>query len=222
MGFQQAYLVVEGDSQRRIDVWFNPTTLELKNSARWQRPNTLTGDAPSTYLGGREQALNLKFLFHADGQRTGEDVKAKIAELRALLKPVSQKIAGAERDRPPTVEFVWGTWTSEPSVVSAVDVTTELFDEAGLPLRAWVNLTMSKSLEGPEEAAKKKGTNPTTKGTRRRRGHQVAPGENIALIAHEHFRTPTRWKEIAEMNDLDDPLRVQAPRLLIVPLEHDE
>jgi hypothetical protein len=106
--------------------------------------------------------------------------------------------------------------------VTAVHVTTELFDEDGLPLRAWVELTMSKSLSSPEEAAKSQGTNPTTKGTRRRRGHQVAPGENIALIAHEHFRTPTRWKEIAEMNDLDDPLRVQAPSLLIVPLEHDE
>jgi hypothetical protein len=221
MGFQKAYLIVEPGS-RRIDIWFNPTTLELKNTGRWQDPDTATGDAPLTYLGGQEQALNLKFLFHAEGTRTGADVKAKIEQLRELLKPVSQNIPGVERDRPPTVEFVWGTWTSEPSVVKAVDVTTELFDEDGLPLRAWVGLTMSKSLLGPEDAAKKAATNPTTKGTRRRRGHQVAPGENLALIAHEHFRTPTRWKEIAEMNDLDDPLRVQAPRLLIVPLEQDE
>ena len=221
MGFQKAYLIVE-PGKRRIDIWFNPTTLELKNTARWQAPNTATGDAPYTYLGGQEQALSLKFLFHAEGMRKGEHVKAKIEQLRELLKPVPQQISGVERDRPPTVEFVWGTWTSEPSIVTAVDVTTELFDEEGLPLRAWVALTMSKSLSGPEEAAKKKGTNPTTKATRRRSGHQVAPGENIALIAHQHFRTPTRWAEIAAMNDLDDPLRVHAPRLLIVPLELDE
>ena len=218
MGFQKAYLLVEPGS-RRIDIWFNPTTLALTNSARWHKPATPKGkEAPLTYLGGQEQALSLKFLFHAEGMRKGADVKAKIEQLRELLKPVDQKIPGVERDRPPTVEFVWGSWTSEPSVVTEVAVTTELFDEDGLPLRAWVALKMSKSLTGPAEAP----TNPTTKGTRRRRGHQVAPGENIALIAHEHFRTPTRWKEIAEMNDLDDPLRVQAPRLLIVPLEQDE
>jgi len=221
MGFQKAYLDVE-NGKRRIEVWFNPTTLNLKNTARWRANDTATGAAPYTYLGGQEQALSLKFLFHAEGLRTGEHVKAKIQQLRDLLSPEPQEIPDVDRARPPTVEFVWGTWTSRPSVVTAVDVTTELFDGDGLPLRAWVALTMSRSVSGPEEAAKKKGTNPTTKATRRRRGHEVAAGENIALIAQQHYRTPTRWREIAEMNDLDDPLRLHAPTLLIVPLEQQQ
>jgi hypothetical protein len=151
---------------------------------------TKTGDAPKTYLGGQEEALTLKL-----------------------------GIDKVERARPPTVEFVWGAWTSQPSVVAAVDVETELFDGEGQPLRAWVTLRLSRSLSGPEEAARKKSANPTTKATRRRRGHEVGPGENLALIAQHHYRTPTRWREIADMNDLDDPLRLQAPTMLIVPLE---
>jgi hypothetical protein len=215
--FQQAYLSVNGGKQR-IDVWFNPTTLNVKSTARWGPAAAMTGDE-LTYLGGEEQALSLTFLFHADGARTGEQVQSKLDQLRNLLRPVDQVVDKVARKRPPTVEFVWGSWTSQPSVVTAVDVTTELFDGEGLPLRAWVALTLSRSLTSPEETAKKKKNNPTTMATQRRRGHEVVPGEDLALIAEHHYRTPTRWREIAEMNELDDPLRLEAPTLLIVPME---
>jgi nucleoid-associated protein YgaU len=216
--FQKAYLLVEGN--KRLACWFNPTSLNVKRTAKWESGDGAGGCGQQTYLGGQEQALSLKLLFHAEGARSGAHVQSAIKDLYALLEPPAK---GRDdnpltRKRPPTVEFIWGTYRSDPYVVTSVDVTTELFDIDGTPLRAWVGLSMSRSLDGPEKEAKKS-TNPTTKATQRRRAHEVGAGEDIALIAHHHYNDTTRWREIAEANYLDDPLRIHPPAMLIVPLE---
>lgn len=216
-GFLQAYLLVEDGTV--LTCWFNPTTLNVTRTAKWENANTLDGkEAPLKYVGGQEQALSLRLLFHAEGQRTGAQVKLAIEALYGLLEPKDQTAGNLAHPRPQTVQFIWGSYRSDPAVVTSVEVATELFDVDGTALRAWATLSLSRSLSGQEQA-RNKPTNPTTKATHRRRGHEVAPGEDLALIAHRHYRDPTRWREIAEENGLDDPLRVRAPDLLIVPLE---
>jgi nucleoid-associated protein YgaU len=212
--FQQAYLVVEGTSDPLM-CWFNPPNLNVTQSARWQAGESANGTpVPQTYLGGQEQALTLALLFHADGDRTGADVSQAIKSVQGLLEPVITPAGSLTRARPPTVEFVWGSYRSKPAVCTSVAVSTELFDQDGTPLRAVATITLANSPAAMTGAP----TNPTTKATHRRRAHEVAPGENLALIAQRHYRDPTRWREIAELNALDDPLRVAAPTILVVPL----
>jgi hypothetical protein len=215
--FQQAALLVDGGE--RIECWFNPTTLKVSRTAKWDRPNTLGGsDAPLTYLGGEEQALNLRLLFHAEPPHTGDDVQAAIDAIYDLMEPVDQEVGELVYSRPPTVRFAWGAYTSDPAVCSGIDVETELFDLDGTPLRAWVSLSLTHSFNGADEGEGEP-TNPTTRATYRRRLHEVAPGEDIALVAQHHYRDPTRWRQIADANGLDDPLRLAPPAILVVPLE---
>lgn len=215
--FARAHLLVDGGE--RIDCWFNPATLKISRTAKWDRPNTLAGsDAPLTYLGGEEQALSLRLLFHAEAPRTGADVDSAIKQMYALMDPRPKQIGKLVYSRPPTVRFAWGQYVSAPAVCRSVDVETELFDLDGMPLRAWVSLGLSHSFDGKGEE-KGKPTNPTTRATYRRRVHDIAPGEDIALVAQQYYGDPTRWRQIAEANGLDDPLRLAPPATVIVPLE---
>jgi phage baseplate assembly protein W len=39
--------------------------------------------------------------------------------------------------------------------------------------------------------------------------HLVQPGESLASIAHAHFGDASRWREIALLNDISDPMRLE-------------
>ena len=56
--------------------------------------------------------------------------------------------------------------------------------------------------------------NPTTRGTAGLRSHIVQDGDSLHSIAYESYGDPTRWRTIAEANEIDDPLR-SAPRHLL-------
>ena len=217
--FMQAQLLIEGGT--KLTCWLNPTSLNVKRTVKWQTDESLDGALGSqTYLGGQQQDLSLRLLFHAEDGRKAADVARAIKECYALLETRTKAGDGSplKRARPPIVELVWGSYRSDAAVVVSVDVTTELFDLDGAPLRAWVGLTLSRTLDDAEKKAKKP-TNPTTRATNDRRAHVVAAGEDIALIAHHQYGDPTRWSEIATANELDDPLRVHPTQLLLIPVE---
>jgi nucleoid-associated protein YgaU len=47
----------------------------------------------------------------------------------------------------------------------------------------------------------------------------VRAGDSLASIAQAHLGDPTRWRAIAEVNGIDDPLRLMPGTTLTVPLE---
>jgi nucleoid-associated protein YgaU len=42
-------------------------------------------------------------------------------------------------------------------------------------------------------------------------------GDTLASIAYQEYRDPNRWRALAEANKIDDPMRVKAGTVLIVP-----
>jgi len=60
-------------------------------------------------------------------------------------------------------------------------------------------------------------TNPTSGGLATRRTRTVVEGDTLASIAYEEYRDPNKWRALAEANDIDDPMRVKAGTVLIVP-----
>lgn len=47
--------------------------------------------------------------------------------------------------------------------------------------------------------------------------YTVAPGETLYQIASRHLGSGTRWVEIAALNDIKDPARVQAGQAILLP-----
>jgi nucleoid-associated protein YgaU len=212
-GFAKAYLLVEGGD--RLTCWFNPTSLHTTRTAAWEAQKTPSQAAPDlSYLGTDDGELTVDILLHADGEAAGRDVRAATDDLLALLDPTVALTGRAQR-RPPTVQFVWGAFSSFVAVCHSVDVTTALFDADGTPLRAVVKLSLRQFAaeigHGPAPPQ-----NPTTRATATRRSHTVVPGDSLQSIAYAQLGDPQRWREVAELNRIDDPTRLRPGQQLIV------
>jgi hypothetical protein len=214
----KAYLLIEESQQ--LECWFNPTTLALRRAASWTEDQSAAtlgqGTTKPAFLGGEGDVITLNLLLHVDDTRTGDELSENLDALLALVDATETSTRG--QLRPPTITVHWGSFVSCIMIARSVDVTVELFDVDGTPLRAIVNLGLTQFEPEPGQAAPK-GTNPTTRATQGRRVHHVKPRESIHLIAHHHLRDPARWREIAEANGLDDPLSIRAGDVLVVPVE---
>jgi nucleoid-associated protein YgaU len=96
-------------------------------------------------------------------------------------------------------------------VLAKVDVSYIRFDAEGKATRAKVTL----GCKIPPSALK--GTNPTSGGRPDRRGHLVTAGEDLPSIARANYGSPAYWRHLAELNRVDDPLRVRPGDRLYVP-----
>ena len=47
--------------------------------------------------------------------------------------------------------------------------------------------------------------------------HTVADGDSLASIAYDAYGDPTRWRMIAEANDIDNPLHLSRGTPLTIP-----
>lgn len=219
---QKAYLQIEsaGGGSTQLACWFNPTSFTQRRGATWKQEPTITQGAQNpAYLGGEGDTISLNLLLHVDDDRTGTQLAANIKQLLALVEATITPNANKPAQmRPPTMTMHWGSFVTDEMIAKSVDVTYELFDVDGTPLRATVTLALAQYQPGPGQGTAGP-TNPTTRATQARRAHRVQPGDTVHLIAHHHLRDPTRWRAIAESNHLEDPLRIRAGDVLVIPTE---
>ncbi|MGK0274477.1 MAG: LysM repeat protein [Ilumatobacter sp.] len=211
---QKAYL--ETESGGRVDCMFNPTTFSFSTSNSWQSDQVPGKDTPSMrYTGGGGGSFSLNLVFDTTG--TGKAVTAHTNKLLKLMD-VDEKLAGYDaaknNGRPPWVKFHWGTHLhSFKAVITSANVTFTYFSSEGLPLRANIDL----SLEQYEADAKWGPQNPTSGTPKPKRSHQVQVGETLDRIAARYFGDSTKWRDIATLNGIQDPLDLQPGRLLSIP-----
>ena len=211
---QKAYLEIE--SGGRVDCMFNPTTFSFSTDNRWDS-DSVPGKATPTlrYAGGSGGKFNLSLVF--DTTDTGKPVSLHSNKLLALME-VDDKLAGYDpalgNGRPPWVKFHWGTHVhSFKAVITSASVTFTYFSNEGLPLRANVEL----SLEQYEPDANWGPQNPTSGTPVPERTHQVQVGDTLDRIAARYYGDSNRWRDIANINGIADPLDLPPGQLLSIP-----
>jgi hypothetical protein len=211
---QKAYLEVE--SGGRVDCMFNPTTFAFSTSNNWESDKIPGKDTPSLrYAGGGGGTFSLSLTF--DTTDTGKSVTDHTEKLLALME-VDEQLAGYDPEknngRPPWVKFHWGTHLhSFKSVITSSNVTFTYFAADGLPLRASVDLSL-KQFEPDDNWGPQ---NPTSRTPKPKRTHQVQVGETLDRIAARYYGDPTKWRDIATLNNVVDPLDLSPGRLLSIP-----
>lgn len=209
----KAYLETEtGDT---INCLFNPSDLALSQANGWAG-DVMPGRGVPTlrYTGAASGQLRLTLFF--DTTDTGDAVTTYTAKIVQLME-VNTSIAGTDATsnnaRPPWVKFHWGDFHSFKAVVSSLDLTFEYFSSTGTPLRARAAIVLTQYQEdmafGPQ--------NPTSGTPRPHRVHRVQPGETLDRISAMHLGDPTKWRSIAEVNNIEDPLALRPGRLLAIP-----
>lgn len=217
-GFQQARLEIEGGTT--LTCWFNPTQYSIAKANAWSTRPVVGASLPSAQFGGgHARELSVELLFDAD---PGADVTGVTDELFRLMEADPARSSGQRNQaRPPTLTLTWGTFTSFRAVCRRLAVDFTLFKPDGTPIRARAALDLVQV-----EKDQRSGTgtpappqNPTTRSDQRIRSHVVVAGDSLQSIAYRHLGDPTRWREIATFNRIDDPLRLPSGARLSIPLE---
>jgi hypothetical protein len=217
-GFQRAELEIESGTP--IDCWFNPTQYSISKTNTWtMNPAPGSSLPPAQFGGGGARELSVELLFDAgpDGDVTGAtDHLFKMMEVDPSLSSATPSQA-----RPPNVKLSWGTFRSFTAACRQLSVQFTLFRADGTPTRATASLSL---VQVEKDTRTSRGSparpqNPTTRSDHRLRSHVVRDGDSLQSIAYEHYGDPTRWRQIADHNAIDDPLRLTRGRPVTIPME---
>jgi nucleoid-associated protein YgaU len=219
-------------SDNKVDVvfQFNPETIKIGHQpdtkpmnrtmgAKEKKPDTVVGGNPNEVIMSAGEA-SISF---SDIIFDGRNVIRDCAQLLKWTYPINDpKSTAAEPPMVmPILYFSWNNFESglkflDPAgrsalVLAKVDVTYVRFDPMGAVTRAKVNL----SCKIPPSTLQ--GTNPTSGGRPDRSGYLVTAGEDLPGIARANYGSPGYWRQLAQANGIDDPLRVRPGDRLFVP-----
>ncbi len=209
---------------RKFKVLFNPESYSVSKSVSWGSASAATNassspseqnnrklNAPTVdFEGGGSRTLSLNLFYDVT-----EPIKGKrIKDVRKLTNKLV-KLTRIDRvlGHPPIVRVAWGHAPSGADfpftgVITSLTQNFTLFSNDGKPLRADLNVTFTEFLN-PDLDQRETDPEMTTR--------RVKRGDTLSSIAAEVYQDPGAWRLIAEANQIDDPRRVDAGRLLSMP-----
>jgi nucleoid-associated protein YgaU len=194
-----------------IDFHFNPKELSFSKSAKWPRQPAKGAAKSATpeFSGAEPTKLTLEMFFDSSMAETSS-VLDSVESLMSCCIPTSTTKT-KDRPHPPLVMFHWGAIQSVPVFISQVTAKYTRFDGNGTPIRATCNVSME------DMPAEIHSTNPTSGATGVRGHHLFAAGDSLASLAYREYQDPSMWRAIADVNGIDDPLRVRVGTTLLMP-----
>lgn len=218
---QKAFLKIEkeGGGTVTFTCQFNPEEFHINSRGKFTRETRQGEDSPIVqFMGGSVSTLRLKLYFDTSTsyelggtipipkKNKAQDVSSYVAILMELVK-IQGKL-----HRPPIVQFCWGSVNFQ-GVATNVDADFVAFEPGGMPVRAEVVLDMmTMSLSPMEESMISPKESPD-------RSKSILLTEDSSLwdIAEREYGDAGKWREIAEANDIPDPLCVPSGMRLKVP-----
>lgn len=206
-------LTIQPTGGTSIEVMFNPNSYSITKAVEWKTTaagatNDSRANAPVlSFGGGASRELTLQLFFDStELEPDKRDVRLQTDKIVKLTR-IERK-----RGRPPVCTVAWGTrkTTDFPFVglISALKQNFVLFDQAGRPLRAWLDVTFVEFLNREDD---ERDTDPetTTRVVRR--------NDSLAAIAADVYGDPGQWRVIALANDIEDPFVLPAGSKLTLP-----
>jgi len=207
-----------------LECVFNPKEVKLSTGADWKRQSVPSSpNAPAAqFRGTQARSLTIDLLFDKNfrltkqGPQSGRDVARDIKTLMDWTNPTSQS-RNTKQPNPPMLKFEWGSssFATFVAYLKSVSVTFTLFDDSGNPTRANASCTFEEVPDVPQ------GQNPTSGGRAGRRTHILRAGDSLHSIAQREYGKPSYWRGLAELNGIDDPLRIPVGTTILVPPSED-
>ncbi|WP_018680473.1 LysM peptidoglycan-binding domain-containing protein [Actinokineospora enzanensis] len=200
-----------GEFMHDIPFQFNPKELTLTKNAKWKRDaqRNAKKSGPPEFTGADPCKLSLEVFLDAT-DTMGDQVVKTVEKLFACCV-ATEDSRQSGKGSPPWVVFKWGGMTGFPAYVSSVSAKYTLFTPAGVPVRAVCTVALE------EISGEQGGQNPTS-GTRVVRAtHTIVAGDTLQSVAYRAYGDPGYWRDIAELNDIDDPMVLRPGTRLRVP-----
>jgi nucleoid-associated protein YgaU len=206
-----AYIQVLPPGAGLVTFPFDPEEYTVRAEADWHatpQPNAKDGPVPQ-FHGVKPAAMDVKILLDSFAVPPSPPEPA-IAILRQAMGPSEASLAQGRGMAAP-VMFGWGTnIVLEQAFIKSMSITYKRF-LLGNPVRAEVTVTLEAI---PSVVAAQ---NPTSGGLATRRTRTVVAGDTLASIAYQEYGDAARWRAIAAANGIDDPMRLAAGTVLLVP-----
>lgn len=208
------------DNNVEFTVLFNPTEYTVEDASSWteQRKSRRRGELQ--YTGGQRKTLTMELFFDTYEERNPalRDVRKHTGKIADLLVPsINQSNQGK---RPPKVQLSWGQQdpNSESRIMPMAYVLEKLtqkfvlFDNSGTPVRATLNVTFKEFILPRDEERRSPRRHSFPRET-----FTVKSGDTVSSIAATLWNDPSRWRIIAENNEIDNPRILKPGRTLVIP-----
>lgn len=209
-----ARAVLTGSDGATLPCQFNPTTVRVSKTARWTaQPTRGSARAPlPQFVGTGPEVLTASLFFDSFDTLGGKGgpVQDAISQLIDWACVPADSYDSAT-PQPAVITFMWGTGISFIGVLTQVNAEYTMFSTDGSPVRATADISLRAVPDVPE------GTNPTSGGVSGRRSALLGDCDSLANVAYAEYGDPGLWRVIAGANGIDDPARVPAGTMLLVP-----
>ena len=216
-GFQRAKLEI-GSASNAVECAFNPTSYSVSKTNIWNfKPTTGTDLPDGEFGGGLPRRTTLSLLLDVSLLSPDQSVKDTANKLLKMME--TDGGGGGGGSAPPFVTFTWGSMALPKSVPVSLTIQYVLFHPNGEPIRATVDIELAQAEKADTASAggTGQGQNPTTRAMSGLRIHRVRDGDSLPSIAYRAYGDATRWRTIAEANDIDDPLQLRRGTPLMLP-----
>ncbi len=210
-------------AEKSYEFDYNPK--EINFSSENQMKEATAGNGRSNpqqqVVGAKGQELSFELFYsifddgHEDAGNKVDDLVKLKNELLNLTRPHESTVGANKTPSPPLVSFSWGDLITDPALVKKVAVTYTHMLPDGTPVRMKAKVDFTGTMK------EKKGTNPTSGGRTNRKTHTLVSGESLASVAYAEFNDAGLWRAIAEENEIDDPMRLVAGSVLLLPSFED-
>lgn len=197
-----------------VDCMFNPSEYTVSKQNQFKQEEKQKGTAPTTeFQSIGSQTLKLSLMF--DTYEAGKDVSKITRDLWLFMKPKEKsENRNNSKGEPIQVAFEWGVFRFVAYITNITQQFT-MFTHEGVPVRAKVDVDFTQYTDFEEYP----NTNPTSGGDALERSWKVIAGDRLDNIAATIFEDATRWRKIAEYNNLRNPLALRPGQTLRIPLD---
>ena len=201
------------DNNDEFEVLFNPTEYTFEDSSKWQEQTGNRRGPELQYTGGERKRLSMELFY--DTYEDDEDVRLYTGKLQELLVVTTDR--GNNGKRPPVVELSWGEAQSNVGfpfkcVLESLKQQFTLFTSDGMPVRAKVSVSF-KEYELPKEEQQRE----PRRGSFPAQTYTVREGDTLSGIAAAVWKDSSKWRLLAEPNEISNPRILQPGQSLIVP-----
>ena len=197
-----------------VSCMFNPFEYTVSKTNTYKEESRNRSDVPSfEFEKAGPQTLKLTLLF--DTFEDDTDVSLETNKLWKLMESKTRREGNrTKKVPPPEVAFEWGVFRFVAVITNMTQKFT-LFKPDGTPVRASVEVTFTQHKDVNDYPNQ----NPTSGGGEIERVWRVIAGDRIDTIAFAVYGDATRWRAIAEYNQLNNPLALKSGRQLIIPMD---
>lgn len=196
-----------------VPCMFNPYEYTVSKSNTYEEKSQNQSDVPQVeFKKAGAQTLKLELMF--DSYETGADISLVTNQLWKLMEAKTRQEGNTTRKvPPPDVAFEWGVFRFVAVVTNMTQKFT-LFKPDGTPVRAKVDVTFTQHVDLNDYPNQ----NPSSGGGQAERIWRVVAGDRLDAIAYQVYGEATRWRTIAERNNLNNPLVLTPGQTLIIPM----